>query len=205
MSLRRFASLLAVGAAVVSCADSPFAPRSEVAVAESAMADWAAQNPGGWSSATQSTAAPTRPAWTRSCSDPASNGYVSLQLVTRRGEVELAFRCPVSPTATAEELQDAFVRATPWNLPTGIVRPHWRFSAALPLNSIFDGVTFSEPQPGVLAVEIRTAMRGVRAESLREGCSPASGAVPLGCVLERPHRVPLQMRFLVAHDLSALH
>lgn len=204
MGLRRFAILALSALAAAACAEAAFAPRDEVTAAEEAMADWTAQNPTGWSAASATVDPPTRPEWTHSCSDSTSNGYVSLQLRTRRGEVELAFRCPLDEHATAADLQEAFVRATPWNLPTGITRPNWRFSAALPLNSIFDGVTFAEPQPGVLEVELRTTMRGVRAESLRDGCESAMTVPRLGCILERPHRVPLQMRFLVANDLSAL-
>lgn len=195
-----------LGAALsMGCGESALAPRGEVAAAEDAMSAWVAKHPDGFAAAVSTSDVPTRPAWTPACSDPRSNGYVSLRLTTRRGDIELAFRCPLDEFTNAQELQDHFVRAVPWNLPTGIASPNWRFQAWLPLSSIYDGVTFHTPRAGFLAVDIQSTMTGIRAENTRRGClAAADAALPEDCVLSRVHRVPLQMRFTVLADYSAL-
>lgn len=190
-------------ALLTSCGEHPLSPRGEVESAERAIAAWVAAHPAEWAAAAETRAAPTRPSWTRSCSDPASNGYVSLRLTTARGEIELAFRCPLDEHATVEDLQDHFVHAVPWNLPTGIESPNWRFQAWLPLSSIRNGVTFHTPRAGFLAVDIQSTMSGIRAENTRPGCLSSTDGTS-ACVLERDHPVPLRMRFTVLADLTAL-
>jgi len=188
---------------VASCAEQPLSPGSDVEAAEQAISAWVAANPAQWAAAAETRVAPTRPAWTPACADPASNGYVSLRLVTRRGDIELAFRCPLDEHATIQDLQEHFVHAVPWNLPTGIASPNWRFQAWLPLSSIYNGVTFHTPQPGLLAVDIESTMLGIRAENTRRGCAPIADGLS-SCLIERDHRVPLRMRFTVLSDLTAL-
>lgn len=169
------------------------------------MADWVSRFPDGWAATTATAVAPTRPSWTPACSDPANTGYVSLRLATGRGDMELAFRCPIDEHASVADLQLHFVHAVPWNLPIGIESPNWRFQAWLPLSSIFNGVTFESPAPGFLTVDIQSTMTGIRAENTRRGCLAAADAsLPPTCTLERVHRVPLRMRFTVLADLSAL-
>lgn len=194
---------LLAAALLASCAEHPLTPGSEVEAAERAISAWVADNPAQWAAAAETRVAPTRPQWTPSCSDPRSNGYVSLRLVTRRGDIELAFRCPLGEHATIQELQERFVHAVPWNLPTGIESPNWRFQAWLPLSSIYDGVTFHTPRPGLLAVDIESTMLGIRAENTRRGCAPVADGLS-ACLIERDHRVPLRMRFTVLADLTAL-
>ena len=202
---RAIAVTFAYIALLTSCGESALAPRGEVAAAEDAISAWVARHPDGWTSTTTTDAVLTRPSWTPSCTDAASNGYVSLRLVTGRGDIELAFRCPVGEGATAEDLQLHFIHAVPWNLPTGISSPNWRFQAWLPLSSVFNGVTFESPRAGLLAVDIQSTMSGILAENTRRSCVPAAddAAVP-GCVIMREHRVPLRLRFTVRADLSAL-
>jgi hypothetical protein len=204
--MRVAASLVLSVTLVTSCRESALAPRGEIAAAEAAMSDWVERNPAGWTGDATSSATLTRPSWTPSCSAPGSNGFVSLRLITGRGDVELAFRCPIGERATAAELQESFSHAVPWNLLTGVSSPNWRFQAWLPLSSIRDGVTFSSPRTGVLEVRIQSTMSGIRAESLRRGCEQtiADAASPSGCTLSREHRVPLRMRFTMLSDLSAL-
>lgn len=76
------------------------------------------------------------------------------------------------------------MRAVPWNLPTG--------------------VTFHTPRPGFLAADIQSTMTGIRALSTRRGCLAQMHSAAPACLIERQHRVPLQMRFTVLADFSAL-
>jgi hypothetical protein len=204
---RAAAAALLCTAFLSSCGESALAPRGEVAAAEDAISAWVARHPDGWNAATTTDAILTRPAWTPSCSDPASNGYVSLRLVSGRGDIELSFRCPVDERATAEQLQVHFIHAVPWNLPTGINSPNWRFQAWLPLSAVFNGVTFETPSAGQLAIDIQSTMSGIRAENTRRGCvaaAVADAALEPSCVIAREHRVPMRLRFTVRADLSAL-
>lgn len=186
------------------CAGEPLSPRAERAQAERAVAAWVAANPDGWAGASRTDAVAARPGWTPACDDPASNGYVSLRLATAGGDIELAFRCPLDDRASAADLQDHFVRAVPWNLPTGIRSPNWRFQAVLPVSSIYDGVTFHTPSPGLLAVDINSTMLGVQGVSTRESCAAPAHAGSDACQFIRAHRVPLRMRFTLPADLGAL-
>jgi hypothetical protein len=188
------------------CGESLLSPASEQDFAEQALDRWVREHPAEWAMAASTTNVPQRPHWTPACSDPLTNGYVSLRLLTTRGELELAFRCPLDEYATAQQLQDHFVRAVPWNLAQGISAPNWRFQAWMPESSIFDGVTFHNTATGALAVNIVTPLSGLRAESTRGACAAAPGGegAPEGCTLRRRHAIPLQIRFTAPMDLSAL-
>ena len=185
------------------CGDAPLSPATEQQLAEQAMDGWVREHPDGWAMAVTTARVLERPEWTPSCSSPETNGYVSLRISAPRGEIELAFRCPIDDRTTAQELQDHFVRAVPWNLAQGISAPNWRFQAWLPESSIFDGVTFHTPVPGLLAVNIATGVAGIRGESTRAACS-AEPALTDGCALQRRHAILMQVRFTVPADLSAL-
>lgn len=187
----------------VGCADAPLSPDNEQRLAERAMDGWVREHPDGWAMAVTTGRALERPEWTPSCSSPETNGYVSLRVNAPRGEIELAFRCPIDERTTAQELQDHFVRAVPWNLAQVISAPNWRFQAWLPESSIFDGVTFHTPVPGLLAINIATGVTGIRGESTRAGCA-AEPANTEGCVLSRRHAILMQVRFTVPADLAAL-
>ncbi len=201
---RAFAAVVTCATLLAGCHDAPLAPPSEVEAAQEAISQWVARHPSGWSATTTTDVRLTRPAWTPSCTDAASNGYVSLRLVTGRGELELAFRCPVSEFATIEDLQQHFLHAVPWNLPTGISSPNWRFQAWLPLSSVFNGVTFESPGPGLLAIDIQSTMMGILAENTRRACEAPADATTPACSIAREHQVPLRLRFTVRADLSAL-
>ena len=189
----------------VGCTADPLEPRTERAQAEDAIDAWIGRHPDGWAGAARSADAPTRPSWTPACSDPASPGYVSLRLDGPGGEIELAFRCPLDERATVEQLQTQFVRAVPWDLPTGIRSPNWRFQTLLTVASIYDGVTFHTPSPGLLAVDINSMMRGVMGTSTRcPGTAVAYDSLPDACVVLREHRVRMQMRYTVPAVLTAL-
>lgn len=193
-----------VVALLLGCGDSPLLPQAELGGAGAAMDTWVAEHPDGWAGAVTTTAVLRRPDWSPSCADPANvNGYVSLRLDTERGAIELAFRCPVGEHSTVADLQAAFLHAIPGNLPLGISTLHWRFHPLLPLNALFNGVTFHEPTPGQLAIDIDSEMLGIRGASLRPECA-AAAATRTGCRLDRMHRVPLRMRFTVPADLSTL-
>lgn len=188
------------------CAEPLLSPASEQDLAEQAMDRWVRDHPADWAMASGTTNLLERPQWTPSCSDPLTNGYVSLRLRTTRGELELAFRCPLDQSASTQQLQEHFVRAVPWNLAQGISVPNWRFQAWLPESSIFEGVTFHTTAGGALAVNIMTPLSGLRAESTRGACAagPGDEAAPDGCTLRRRHAIPMQVRFTVPMDLSAL-
>lgn len=189
---------------LAGCGDALLMPQAEVDSVAASVDRWVARHPDGWAGAVTTTASLMRPDWTPSCADPANiNGYVSLRLATDHGDVELAFRCPVGEHSTVADLQVAFLHAIPGNLPLGLAAPHWRFHPLLPLNAVFNGVTFHEPTPGQLAIDIDSEMLGIRGTSQRRECSTGS-APPSLCRVDRAHRVPLRMRFTAAADLSTL-
>jgi len=188
---------------VAGCGDTPLTPTDEQRLAEQAADEWVRAHPDGWALAVTTTNIVERPAWTPSCSSAGTNGYVSLRVRAPTGDLELAFRCPIDERTTAQELQDHFVRAVPWNLAQGVSAPNWRFQAWLPESSVFEGVTFHTPVPGMLAVNIATDVTGLVGESTRGSCAAASRARD-GCVLRRRHPVPMQVRFTLPADLSAL-
>lgn len=189
---------------LAGCGEGPLLPQDEVTAVTAAMDAWVARHPDGWAGAVTTTTPLTRPDWTPSCADPANiNGYVSLRLATDRGDIELAFRCPLGEHATVAQLQETFLHAIPGNLPIGLVADHWRFQPLLPLNAVFNGVTFHEPTPGQFAIDIASEMDGIRGTNVRRACA-ADGAPAALCRVDRAHHVPLWMRFTVPADLSTL-
>lgn len=202
----RLAAVLWLTLPAAGCGEGSLLPVSEEVLAGRAADAWVRDHPEDWAMAVTTAAVAERPEWTPSCSSPLTNGYVSLRIRSERGELELAFRCPIDERSTAEELQLHFVRAVPWNLAQGVSAPNWRFQAWLRESSVFDGVTFHTPVPGTLAVNIATPVSGLRGESTRRACAASvqAGAADGGCALQRRHAIPMQVRFTFPADLSAL-
>lgn len=189
---------------LAGCGESPLLPQTERRAAAAAIEAWVAEHPEGWAGAVTASTPLLRPDWTPSCADPANiNGYVSLRLDTDHGAVELAFRCPVGEHSTVAQLQEAFLHAIPANLPIGLAARHWRFQPLLPFNAVFNGVTFHEPTPGLLAIDIDSEMLGIRGSSVRPDCTAGAAATD-ACRIDRLHPVPLRMRFTVPADLGTL-
>ncbi|MCC7001464.1 MAG: hypothetical protein IT357_04840 [Gemmatimonadaceae bacterium] len=182
-----------------------------VAVAES----WVREHPAGWTVALRATDAVYRPFWTPSCTDAASNGYVSLRMADGPTEVELAFRCPLSPNATLEELSQQFRFAIPASLPTGLRSPRWSFRAALVDGAVYEDVQFSKDATGALRITVVARLAGIYARHAEQACDDEAAdlereiinARPLGdteCRIVRRHRVPVRLELSMPSNLAAL-
>ncbi len=190
---------------VLGCGGDVTGPVTERAAAIAAVEAFVAANPSGWTTTGTATGIATRPSWTPACSDPASNGTVSLRLRTDRGDYEFSFACPVSERSTTEELEYQLVGVVPWNLAADIRAPNWRFQAWLPLSTVRTGIAFHRTSPTQLAVHISTFMSGIEGSSRRSDCvSPRATTIDGSCSLRRAHRVPLELHFTMPSDLSAL-
>ncbi|MFN0098781.1 MAG: hypothetical protein ACKVS7_08915, partial [Gemmatimonadaceae bacterium] len=181
------------------------------AVAES----WVREHPAGWTVALRASDAVYRPYWTPSCSDASSNGYVSLRMADGPTEVELAFRCPLSPSATLEQLAQQFRFAIPASLPTGLRSPRWSFRAALVDGAVYENVQFSKDASGALRITVVARLAGIHARNEKEACDDEAAnlerefvdARPLGdtdCRIVRRHRVPVRLELTMPSNLAAL-
>lgn len=189
---------------LAACGEGATGPDAERAEAIAAVEAFVVANPTGWTTTGTTTAAATRPSWTPACSDPASNGTVSLRIRTDNGDYEFSFACPVGPQSTPEQLEYQLVGVVPWNLAADIRAPNWRFQAWLPLSTVRTGIAFHRTSPTELAVHISTFMSGIDGASQRPDCLTSATPPDRNCTLRRSHRIPLELHFTMPSDLSAL-
>lgn len=197
------------------CGGDAFGIGTERERAVAAAESWVREHPARWTVSLETLDALYRPAWTPSCSDAASNGYVSLRMADGPTEVELAFRCPLSPDATLEDLTQQFRFAIPASLPTGLRSPRWSFRAALVDGAVYEDVQFSKDRTGALHITVLARLAGIYARNQQEACDDEAAdlerevvdARPLGdtdCRIVRRHRVPVRLELTVPSNLAAL-
>jgi hypothetical protein len=179
-------------------------PAEEKAEAERLVARWVLQHAQEWSVNLTSPRTLVRPYWSQPCSRDPDSGFTALAL-NGEGGIMLFFRCPLGGERTPEALQHAFAFMVIDDLPHGIVAPGWTFTVYTPASSFEDGVTFSAPQPNVLAVNVETPLYGVYGRSTRSRCEPrADEPMRSECYVFREHRIPLRLRLTVPFSGSEL-
>lgn len=197
------------------CGDDVFGFDDDRDRAVAAAESWVRVHPAGWTVALRASDAVYRPSWTPSCSDAASNGYVSLRMSDGPTEVELAFRCPLGPSATLEDLAQQFRFAIPASLPTGLRSPRWSFRAALIDGAVYEDVQFSKDASGALHITVVARLAGIFARNENGACDDEAANLerevvdsrPLGdtdCRIVRRHRVPVRLELSMPSNLAAL-
>jgi len=200
---------------VLGCGSDAFGPVDDRAGAIAVAEQWVREHPAGWSLDVRSTAALWRPAWTPACPHMDSNGYVSLRMSDGNTQVELAFRCPLSPSATVEELTQQFRFAIPSALPTGLRAAGWSFQTTLENGAVYEDVEITKRPNGELRIDVVARLTAIIAQSRAERCADEAAALerevtdgrPLGdssCRIVRRHRVPVRITLYMPGDLAAL-
>lgn len=197
------------------CGGDAFGIGDDRARAAAVAESWVREHPAGWTVRLEAADALYRPTWTPSCSNAASNGYVSLRMADGPTEVELAFRCPLSPNASLEDLAQQFRFAIPASLPTGMRSPRWSFRAALVDGAVYEDAQFSKDATGALRITVIARLAGVYARNAQQACDDEAADLerevvdsrPLGdtdCRIVRRHRVPVRLELTMPSNLAAL-